>query len=64
MRELAGKLEGINAARLDTRIDIKTTQDELKGLAQAINQMLDRSTNPTAPKLVLSPTLPMNCGHR
>ncbi|MDI9449771.1 MAG: ATP-binding protein [Limnochordia bacterium] len=42
MRELAGKLEGINAARLDTRIDIKTTQDELKGLAQAINQMLDR----------------------
>jgi len=42
MRQLAGKLEGINAARLDTRIDIETTQDELKGLAQAINQMLDR----------------------
>ena len=42
MKQLAGKLEGINAARLDTRIDIETTQDELKGLAQAINHMLDR----------------------
>ena len=42
MRQLAGKLEGINAARLDTRIDIETTQDELKGLARAINHMLDR----------------------
>ena len=42
MKELAGKLDRITAARLDTRIDIDQTQDELKGLAAAINGMLDR----------------------
>ena len=42
MESLAGTLEGINAARLDTRIKIEETQDELKGLARAINGMLDR----------------------
>lgn len=42
MEALAGKLEGINAARLDTRIQINETQDELKSLAKAINSMLDR----------------------
>lgn len=42
MEALAGKLEGINAARLDTRIPLDETQDELKNLAKAINGMLDR----------------------
>ncbi len=42
MEALAGKLEGINAAKLDTRIQINETQDELKSLAKAINSMLDR----------------------
>ncbi len=42
MAALAGKLEGINAARLDTRIQVDDTQEELKNLARAINGMLDR----------------------
>jgi signal transduction histidine kinase len=42
MAALAGKLEGINAARLDTRIPVDETQEELKSLACAINSMLDR----------------------
>jgi len=42
MEDMAGTLEGINAARLDTRIQINETQDELKNLAKAINGMLDR----------------------
>lgn len=42
MEALAGKLEGINASKLDTRIQINETQDELKSLAKAINSMLDR----------------------
>jgi len=42
MQALAGKLDGINAARLDTRIELGATQDELKNLAVAINGMLDR----------------------
>jgi len=42
MEALAGKIEGINASRLDTRIQINETQDELKNLARAINSMLDR----------------------
>ncbi len=42
MEELAGTLEGINASRLDTRIQLSETQDELKTLAKAINGMLDR----------------------
>jgi two-component system sensor histidine kinase ArlS len=39
---LAGKLEGIDAARLDTRIEVDDTRDELKDVAAAINNMLDR----------------------
>ncbi|NLY71285.1 MAG: HAMP domain-containing protein [Clostridiales bacterium] len=42
MEMLADKLDKINAAKLDTRIPIEETQDELKGLAEAINGMLDR----------------------
>jgi len=39
---LAGKLEGITAAHLDTRIDLESTQDELRDVAAAINGLLDR----------------------
>ena len=39
---LAGKLDNINATRLDTRISVGDTQNELKNLASAINGMLDR----------------------
>lgn len=42
MAAIAGKLEGINATKLDTRIQVDETQDELKNLAFAINGMLDR----------------------
>lgn len=42
MHALAGKLEGIDAARLDTRIEVDDTRDELKDVASAINNMLDR----------------------
>lgn len=39
---LTGKLDDINATRLDTRIPVGDTQSELKTLASAINGMLDR----------------------
>ncbi|SDG67146.1 sensor histidine kinase [Desulfosporosinus hippei] len=39
---LAGKLDDINVSRLDTRISVNDTQSELKTLAGAINDMLDR----------------------
>lgn len=42
LKDLAGKLDHINAARLDTRISVGETQSELKSLASAINGMLDR----------------------
>lgn len=42
MQALAGTLDEINAARLDTRIDLDSTQDELKNLAVAINSLLER----------------------
>ena len=42
MKALAGKLESIDAARLDTRIEIDGAQDELKIVSAAINSMLDR----------------------
>lgn len=40
--DLAGELDKINAGHLDSRLDLRTTQKELRGVAQAINQMLDR----------------------
>jgi len=40
--QLRGALETINAARLDTRLDVDGTQRELRELAAAINGMLDR----------------------
>src|SRR5690554_1989261 len=42
MQALAGTLDEIDAVRLDTRLDVEGTQDELKGLATAINSLLDR----------------------
>lgn len=42
LQALAGKLDNINAAKLDTRISVDETQSELKSLAFAINGMLDR----------------------
>lgn len=42
VQALTGKLNRINAARLDTRIEVDGAKDELKGLASAINNMLDR----------------------
>lgn len=42
VQALAGKLEGITAAKLDTRIELESTQDELKSVAAAINGLLDR----------------------
>ena len=42
LKVLAGKLDNINATKLDTRISVGETQSELKSLASAINGMLDR----------------------
>ena len=42
IKQLRGALETINAARLDTRLDVDGTQRELRELAAAINGMLDR----------------------
>jgi signal transduction histidine kinase len=42
LAELQGALEGITAAKLDTRINVGGTQKELRELALAINGMLDR----------------------
>lgn len=42
MQTLASKLDNINASRLDTRISVDGTQQELKKLASAINGLLDR----------------------
>ena len=42
MLALAGRLDGIDAGRLDTRIQIDDLQEELKNVAVAINGMLDR----------------------
>jgi signal transduction histidine kinase len=42
LKVLAGKLDDINATKLDTRISVSDTQSELKTLASAINGMLDR----------------------
>ena len=42
LEALAGELSKINATHLDSRIDLPGTQKELKTLAKAINDMLDR----------------------
>lgn len=42
LKDLAGKLDEINATHLDQRISVPGTQKELKTLAEAINAMLDR----------------------
>jgi len=42
MMALAGRLDGIDAGRLDTRIQVDDLQEELRNVAVAINGMLDR----------------------
>ncbi len=42
LETLAGALEKIDASHLDSRIDLPATQKELRFLAQAINEMMDR----------------------
>ena len=42
LENLTGELEKIDAKHLDSRIDLPATQKELRSLAQAINDMLDR----------------------
>ncbi len=42
LENLTDELGKINARHLDSRIDLPTTQKELRSLAQAINAMLDR----------------------
>jgi len=42
VENLTDTLDSINAARLDTRISIDETEEELQSLAEAINGLLDR----------------------
>ncbi len=42
LRDLTGKIDKINAEKLDTRLSVSSSQRELKELAGAINGMLDR----------------------
>ena len=42
MMQLAGRLDGIDAGQLDTRIQVDDMQEELKNVAVAINGMLNR----------------------
>ena len=42
LENLAEELEKIDAKHLDSRIDLPATQKELRSLAQAINEMMDR----------------------
>ncbi|HHV46413.1 MAG TPA: HAMP domain-containing protein [Tissierellia bacterium] len=42
IRDLAGKISTIDADKLEKRITVDTSQEELKELARAINHMLDR----------------------
>ena len=42
IESLAGELDKIDAAHLDSRIDLPPTQKELRSLAQSINQLMDR----------------------
>ncbi len=42
IESLAGELDKIDAAHLDSRIDLPPTQKELRSLAQSINELMDR----------------------
>lgn len=42
LESLAGELDKIDAAHLDSRIDLSPTQKELRSLAQSINELMDR----------------------
>lgn len=45
LKDLAGAISTIDANRLDEEISVDSSQEELKGLAAAINQMLNRINN-------------------
>lgn len=45
IKDLAGVISSIDANKLDEQISVDSSQEELKGLASAINQMLDRINN-------------------
>ena len=45
IKDLAGAISHIDADRLDRRISLDASQNELKDLAASINQMLDRISN-------------------
>ena len=42
LKDLTGEISNIDASRLDRRISVDSAQNELKALASAINQMLNR----------------------
>ena len=42
IESLTGELDKIDAAHLDSRIDLPSTQKELRSLAEAINELMDR----------------------
>lgn len=42
LKDLAGEISNIDASKLDSRISVDSSQDELKSLAFAINDMLNR----------------------
>ena len=42
IESLTGELDKIDAAHLDSRIDLPPTQKELRSLAQSINELMDR----------------------
>ena len=45
IEDLAGVISGIDANKLDSRISVDSSQNELKDLASAINDMLNRINN-------------------
>lgn len=58
LEALAGELSKINATHLDSRIDLPGTQKELKTLAKAINDMLDRVNAAYSPRRCSSSLTP------
>lgn len=45
LKDFAGVISSIDANKLDEQISVDSSQEELKGLASAINQMLNRINN-------------------
>ena len=51
IESLTGELGKIDAAHLDSRIDLPPTQKELRSLAQAINELMDRVNQAYSPQM-------------